>query len=340
MPPVWLWCVLAVTDEYNRNDVYSAGRTRGARSKVERQAPDPEPAETEVPDEEPLSMRRAEAIAKVAVGADGSIHQPPQHQPHWSGSPVAHLHGKSLGCAALDGVKTYVINLDRRADRLSRMRRALATQPQLCQSACRLEAVDGQQLSYPGPRVISAHVWAKAEERSSQPKELVLGGHQTRGSVALQMSHAEAWQHLADSGDPWAFIMEDDAVHFRDNAGDALCKLASGKLGFHWDWVKLSNMHDLDSEAPPRLVPGSDYGTAMYAIKRSAAIKLLEGNFPMQDLQLDSKRSFMRHKLKTKVMEPGVVWAPRSTVDTDVQITQLLPSLAEQDDPGCELKLC
>jgi glycosyl transferase family 25 len=83
-------------------------------------------------------------------------------------------------------MQIFLINLDRRPDRLASMRAQLSSHKL---SFVRVAAVDGA--AYPA---------AVPEQRISN------------GQIACHRSHRVCWKQLAESGEPYALILEDDLV--------------------------------------------------------------------------------------------------------------------------------
>ena len=96
-------------------------------------------------------------------------------------------------------MKTYVINLDRSKDRLKAFR-TLANLISL--DFERSPATDAQDLSD----------YLVSEYQAIMPKRFRM----SRGEIACLISHQTVWQKIIDSGDPWAFVCEDD-VYFDKN---------------------------------------------------------------------------------------------------------------------------
>lgn len=91
-------------------------------------------------------------------------------------------------------MKIYVINLDRRPDRLAEME-AEARKAGLCLS--RISAVDARA---PAAQEPAQHWFAASGPLGPLPM----------GDRCCTLSHRLAWQALAASGEPWAVILEDD----------------------------------------------------------------------------------------------------------------------------------
>src|SRR5258706_4155157 len=91
-------------------------------------------------------------------------------------------------------MKTYVINLARRADRMAMMTAQLAALGLVFE---RIDAVDAQTVSDD----VLAPNWP------ALPKDRRL----TRGAVCCFMSHRRAWERFLATDEPWASIIEDDA---------------------------------------------------------------------------------------------------------------------------------
>ncbi|WP_136659285.1 glycosyltransferase family 25 protein [Nitratireductor sp. XY-223] len=97
-------------------------------------------------------------------------------------------------------MKTYLINLDRSEDRLSWFMKDAG---RLDLDVVRVPAVDGAYLS---PAEIDAY-----QRMKNRGYEL------GRSDIASYLSHRLVWQRVAESGEPWAFVAEDD-IHFSERA--------------------------------------------------------------------------------------------------------------------------
>ena len=110
---------------------------------------------------------------------------------------------------------TLVINLQRRGDRLRKLRGVLRGRLSTWEI---IEAVDGRVLSW---KDAAPHLTAKAladaqwAEKKQVPTICQRTGsfspHFTLSAVGCALSHRKAWQHLAGSKEhDWALILEDD----------------------------------------------------------------------------------------------------------------------------------
>lgn len=99
-------------------------------------------------------------------------------------------------------MKAWFINLDRSADRLAHMEKALS---EVGLDYSRIPAVDGRALSQ--------------EDVDSVYKPLPNCQELDRGSIGVFLSQRKAWQAIVDSGDSHGIVFEDDIL-FGENAAE------------------------------------------------------------------------------------------------------------------------
>jgi len=152
----------------------------------------------------------------------------------------------------------YVINLDRRPDRLEQMKQLLSTtNPRLLQRLERIEAVDGQKLSF-DDEAVQRIVDARTLERAKRAKELGIysvvhdednllvhfDDHFTEGAIACAMSHHEALMRVASHPTAeWGLILEDDNSVVVPEVDRAIARLLR-QLPPDWDALYLGYHHD------------------------------------------------------------------------------------------------
>ncbi|MDR1009302.1 MAG: glycosyltransferase family 25 protein [Rickettsiales bacterium] len=170
----------------------------------------------------------------------------------------------------LDDLAIFVINLDRAADRMERMRERLAG---LGLPYTRIEAVDGQQCKFN-----HSHV-----DRTKYAS--VHGRYVTGAEVACFMSHFEAMKRFLATDSKFALILEDDMM-FEDDFLDLLRALLSDES---WDMVKLNGGHRSKSVFVKNVVGRYSLvkdlfhqsKAGAYLINRHAAMKYLAKLLPM-----------------------------------------------------------
>jgi len=237
-------------------------------------------------------------------------------------------------------MRGLMINLERRADRLARMR-AL----RLPFEWERLSAVDGRTLDWKALRdertvhaeAVQEALWAEAQlVPTICRKTFSFSPHLTKGAVGTALSHRNAWQALADSPPTIeiALIMEDDlsaaAPHFEAQLTRLLAQLPAATwhvvfLGYHESSGQL-----LAASQPPRLMelPKGPAVTGLfgYLLHRRGAHALLEPGavFPLRH-QVDVAVSQYAWPAASRyVVDPQAVLlaSPKSeegACDTDVQ---------------------
>lgn len=173
---------------------------------------------------------------------------------------------QTLSCAV------YVINLERSADRLARVKKQLT---KLDLSWQRVEAVDGKQLT--------SEQWSKVD----QARYLRAHGKKpTAGEVGCYLSHLRALETFLASDHTHALILEDDIT-----PPDALPGLLQTLLtcAEDWDMVHLSGhrgacpieIAKLDVSYHMALYLGRQTGSGAYLVNRFAAKQLLDHLLPM-----------------------------------------------------------
>lgn len=237
----------------------------------------------------------------------------------------------TLPCPELAMLPTYVLNLDRRKDRLALVTSTLQSRvPWMLPQTCRMRAIDGRSLGeHLQSDLVEDQEWQEARQRTAARLRTV-GEHLTTGAVALIMSHAKAWELLRQAPPPgeWGLVMEDDIHYIHPGLGDALCSVIRAGAAAPWDYVQLqTNGETVDEARPIRLQPGTNYNTGMYLIRRRAAIQAESSYLPVRHgiKQLDDPRMFLRAGLVGAHATP--LAAGQGTLGSDVQI-----HLAELED--------
>jgi len=226
----------------------------------------------------------------------------------------------ALDCP-LDGVPSYVLNLDRRAaDKLPSMQRVIHRDaPWMCSKTCRVSAPDGEAWrDQVNSRIMSDVDWQRVVNKS---EGVAINGHQlTPGAVALIAGHGRMWEHAVRDKAPFAVIMEDDLAHFHPGLKALLCMISQFEaLQEGWDFLMLQHNGGYDPHKKLTLKEeGHVWNTGMYIIKLDAARKALKGTFPITKLvQMDSKHSAFWSKLRGAHTVPAAADASHGI--TDVQ---------------------
>ena len=211
-------------------------------------------------------------------------------------------------------MKTYVINLDHRTDRLAAVQVAINNMG--VEDFIRVPAIDTRsQVEFPKEQVLDESMAAIRRGHRLEHHEL------TTGAVGCYLSHMKCWSLLKHSGDACALILEDDVVFTNTPEDfDRIVSIGRAELASGLDIFLLG--HSFDVAGPERAMSVEKfYGTYAYLISASACDKLLSLALPMKD-QLDSFMSKLNHAevLRTKAMLPPLV--KHSGFDTDIQLHQ------------------
>jgi glycosyl transferase family 25 len=201
-------------------------------------------------------------------------------------------------------MKTYLINLDRSADRLKFFTRQ-AEELQI--EFERIPAVDGRCLSQ--------------SERESVLSPRFEFQPINAGEIGLFMSHKRAWQNLLDSGEPHATVFEDDVV--MSSSMKTVMRSIDREIQ-EFDVIKLETTFRkvVCRRDGQSLTSGNNLlrllswhgGTAGYVISASCARRLL--------------------LLKQKLSDPidQVMFNPMSQISAQLQLLQLSPAVCVQKD--------
>lgn len=196
---------------------------------------------------------------------------------------------KSLQTFDIFHTPVYVINLKHRKDRWS-----IFTSQEPAVRALqihRIEAQNGKALDYLKDKRIGTYSRLNIMRNDRRTHREVA----TLGAIGASISHAKIWKRLAESDDPYAVIMEDDARFTMDDL-QKINELAKTIPSDTKIWLFGAYKPNLIHEPLPNGSPWSRvYNfTAMhaYVITRDAAKKLLEQVFPI-DMHIDHYMSVM-----------------------------------------------
>ena len=211
-------------------------------------------------------------------------------------------------------MKTYVINLDHRTDRLAAVQVAINNMG--IEDFIRVPAIDTRsQIDFPKEQVLDESMAAIRRGHRLEHHEL------TTGAVGCYLSHMKCWSLLKESGDAFALILEDDVVFGNTSEDfDRIVSIGKAELADGLDILLLG--HTFDFVEPERTMSVDKfYCTHAYLISALACDKLLRLALPMK-CQLDSFMSKLNHDqvLRTKAMLP--LFVRQSNFDTDIQLHQ------------------
>jgi glycosyl transferase family 25 len=172
----------------------------------------------------------------------------------------------------MDGLQTWVINLDRAPDRLARIAAQLQA---LGLRYTRLPAVDASALTPAQRRAL--------DETSYRRKH---GMTPVLGELGCYLSHVQAMRLFLATDASTALILEDDALLL--NSLPAVLQGLMANPG-RWDMVKLSAVHSGTPQRVLKLSPGHDLavmlsrctGASAYLVNRRAAQAYTRGLLPM-----------------------------------------------------------
>jgi glycosyl transferase, family 25 len=233
---------------------------------------------------------------------------------------------------AVSQLRTYVVNLPRRADRRLRLSSVLPPKLPVIFTSQWPGPFDGRQLNVDllhagGYRLFP---WRIPSDNAWWNRELRLG------EIGCALSHLACWQDAANSNEPFILVLEDDIVlanDFLDVLCSQLTQLADSGPAF--DLLYLGRCsRGADRPARPNLVyPGFSYSSIGYLLSRQGLETLLAARFdqailPVDEflpaLYCDHPRADVRarypRQLTALAFDPPLVWIlPADQVDSDTR---------------------
>uniref|UniRef100_UPI0035C992AA glycosyltransferase family 25 protein n=1 Tax=uncultured Sphingomonas sp. TaxID=158754 RepID=UPI0035C992AA len=197
-------------------------------------------------------------------------------------------------------IPSYLINLDRSADRLAFVTKRLQA---LGISYSRIVAVDGGKLS---PAEQAAFI-------ALRPRD---GRSWGAGQIGCFMSHGDAWQNIADGAAPFGLVIEDD-IHLSDAApallADATWIPADAdivRLESTGQWLSLGQVAATIDGRTVRRVRSAAWGAGAYILTKAAAAKLLAAapvlHTPVDDFLFNVASSAVAQSLTTYQVTPAL----------------------------------
>jgi glycosyl transferase, family 25 len=195
----------------------------------------------------------------------------------------------------MNGLHTWVINLDRAPDRLARITEQLQ---RLQLPFTRLSAVDARTMTASEQAALDAPNYCRQH-----------GMTPLLGELGCYLSHVRLMQQFLQSEAEFAMVLEDDVM-----LHDGLPAVLQGLLAqpARWDMVKLSGVHSGTPVKVLNIAPGHDLavmlsrctGSSAYLVNRHAAQAYVAGLLPMSlpyDHVFDQG---WRFKLKVRMVTP------------------------------------
>lgn len=213
------------------------------------------------------------------------------------------------GCTDLASIPVFVLNLDRRTDRLQSISKLLADEMAWASKICRVSAPDGRSMEdHINPELVSKEIWQQAMANEASSRLLEKETEVTRSALALIMGHARIWERVAKTEAPFAVVLEDDVGCLHPELQSFLCKLIhSPKDGSHnpggdWDYMQLQLPPWTSKFRPDNILevqPHTDVMTGMYLITPEASRKALRAYIPIStNYTLDASHGFLRSGLR------------------------------------------
>ena len=172
----------------------------------------------------------------------------------------------------MDGLQTWVINLDRAPERLERIRQQMQ---RLALPFTRLPAVDARALRDSQRAALDEPAYRRKHGMTPAP-----------GELGCYLSHVHALQQFLASPARFALVLEDDVL-LHDSLPAVLAGLV--RNADRWDMVKLSAVHSGTPVPVLQVTPGHTLevmlsrctGSSAYLVNRRAAQAYAAGLLPM-----------------------------------------------------------
>ena len=172
----------------------------------------------------------------------------------------------------MDGLQTWVINLDRAPERLERIRQQMQ---RLALPFTRLPAVDARALQDSQRAALDEPTYRRKHGMTPVP-----------GELGCYLSHVHALQQFLASPARFALVLEDDVL-LHDSLPAVLAGLV--RNADRWDMVKLSAVHSGTPVPVLQVAPGHTLavmlsrctGASAYLVNRRAAQAYTAGLLPM-----------------------------------------------------------
>ena len=176
-----------------------------------------------------------------------------------------------------------MINLLRKPENLSKMFDILAKSNVLGEIPIDVvEAHDGENIDEEYLENIDAKAWPYW-------KDPWFGRAITKGEIGCALSHNEAWKRIAERGEEFALVLEDDAVLDKDFLKQ--CEEIENQISdINWEFLYLGRKAIFEKEERVRknvVIPNYSYWTIGYAITKSGANKLLNTNYKKNIIPVD-----------------------------------------------------
>ena len=198
----------------------------------------------------------------------------------------------------MDGLQTWVINLDRAPDRLARITQQLR---HLRLPFTRLPAVDAQALTPEQRAALNEPAYRRKHGKTPVP-----------GELGCYLSHVEVMRAFIASEAQFALVLEDDVL-----LHDSLPAVLNGLLAHRgrWDMVKLSAVHSGTPVPVLPVAPGHTLavmlsrctGSSAYLVNRRAAQAYLRNPGGLLPMSLPYDHVFdqgWRFGLKVRLVTP------------------------------------
>ena len=182
-------------------------------------------------------------------------------------------------------MKTKVINLKRRSDRLSSF---LESNKEFLSQVEVFEAIDGTRLSYDKLR-------AAGFDTDKNWRDPLLGRTLTWGEIACFLSHYALWEECADGEEPY-LIFEDDVVCFHELSAVERDLFGQDLLYLAYSEQKMEGIVRLNERM---IKPCYPYWLAAYAISPEGARKLVDTNISQSIIPCDEYVPRMLDKISS-----------------------------------------
>lgn len=210
--------------------------------------------------------------------------------------------------------KYYLLNLDRRPNRLSKFAKVM--RPSMQDNICRIKAVDGQTL---GAKDFANGT--RLHGRSTWPVQKAEGWNDLKpGALGCFMSHTLAWDQIEKDGVDVGIVIEDDVYQYSKTFDEDVKKQVLNEENLkHYNVLLMSHCAGAMGENMG-MHKGGTACTGMMAVPRRSIPQMKKELFPVReaiDSQLNLKMQYKNNGFSIYVAEPKM--ADQDHSQTDIQ---------------------
>lgn len=208
-------------------------------------------------------------------------------------------------------MKVYIINLDRRPDRIDHF---TSKNKEFYDQYDRISAIDGSKLNY-------QYLRDNNFDTNKNWRDPLLDRTLTSGEIGCFLSHYHTWRMIKESGEP-AMILEDDVV-LKTHVSNIFPLLGDSDLLYlTFNEMNQPGQHRISDTIVKPCYP---YWTAGYILSPNGADKLINNYIENNIIPVDEYLPLMTDKIEIIGCDPPLAEpASRSVLSTDVDVNSNL----------------